>query len=55
MISEQVASLKELLEQSDVISLHCPLVHNEVNNKHLINKVFIYLPYPSFLFRIYYQ
>lgn len=26
----QVSSLKELLQQSDVISVHCPLVHNNI-------------------------
>ena len=34
----QVYSLDELLEQSDIVSVHCPLNHNGVSNKHLLNK-----------------
>lgn len=34
----QVHSLEELLAQSDIISLHCPLAHNGKSNKYLLNK-----------------
>jgi phosphoglycerate dehydrogenase-like enzyme len=34
----QVTSLDRLLEVSDILSIHCPLVHNNKSNKHLINK-----------------
>jgi len=34
----QATSLDHLLEVSDILSIHCPLVHNGKSNKHLINK-----------------
>jgi len=35
---DQVMSLKELLEQSDIISLHCPLKDKYCDNYHLLNQ-----------------
>jgi lactate dehydrogenase-like 2-hydroxyacid dehydrogenase len=34
----QVDTLEELLQQSDIISVHCPLTHHGKNNQHLLNK-----------------
>lgn len=34
----QVESLEDLLKQSDIISIHCPLIHNNKSNNHLLNK-----------------
>ena len=34
----QVETLEELLSQSDIVSVHCPLIHNGISNVHLLNK-----------------
>jgi phosphoglycerate dehydrogenase-like enzyme len=34
----QVDSLEDLLSQSDIVSVHCPLIHNNKSNVHLLNK-----------------
>lgn len=34
----QVESLQELLSQSDIISVHCPLKFTKANNYHLLNQ-----------------
>jgi phosphoglycerate dehydrogenase-like enzyme len=46
----QVLSLKELLEQCNIISIHCPLIHNNKSNRNLINTENIkYMQKGSFL------